>query len=69
MVEVFEPLMYLMYFNREGLGIEVNLSLSSARVLRSLKKIIEWRGKPSTIRCDNGPEYIIQELKDLTIKN
>jgi len=55
-------------FNREGLGIEVGLSLPSARVIRSLEQIIEWRGKPSAIRCDNGPEYISQQLKDWTIK-
>lgn len=45
-------------FNREGLGIEFDLSLSSARVIRSLLQIIEWRGKPRVIRCDNGLEYI-----------
>lgn len=45
-------------FNREGLGIEVDLSLPSERVTRTLDRIIEWRGKPATIRCDNGPEYI-----------
>lgn len=45
-------------FNREGLGIEVDLSLPTERVIRSLEQIIEWRGKPSVIRCDNGPEYI-----------
>lgn len=33
-------------YNREGLGIEVDLSLPSARVIRSLEQIIEWRGKP-----------------------
>ncbi|MGD5574158.1 integrase core domain-containing protein, partial [Xanthomonas citri pv. citri] len=32
--------------------------LPSARVIRSLEQIIEWRGKPAVIRCDNGPEYI-----------
>lgn len=45
-------------FNREGLGIEVDFSLPAERVVRSLNQIIEWRGKPKAIRCDNGPEYI-----------
>ncbi len=45
-------------FNREGLAIEVDLSLPSARVIRALEQVIEWRGKPKVIRCDNGPEYI-----------
>jgi putative transposase len=45
-------------FNREGLGIEVDLSLPTTRVIRALEQIIEWRGPPSVIRCDNGPEYI-----------
>jgi len=45
-------------FNREGLCIEVDFSLPSARVIRALDQVIEWRGKPQAIRCDNGPEYI-----------
>ena len=45
-------------FNREGLGIEVDFSLPAMRAVRSLNRIIEWRGKPETIRVDNGPEYI-----------
>jgi putative transposase len=49
-------------YNREGLGIEVDLSLPSARVIRTLERIIEWRGKPQTIRSDNGPEYISGEF-------
>ncbi|MFK2932079.1 integrase core domain-containing protein, partial [Dyella agri] len=28
------------------------------RVIRSLEQIIQWRGQPEVIRCDNGPEYI-----------
>jgi putative transposase len=51
-------------YNREGLCIEVDLSLPSTRVARALDQIIEWRGKPTTIRCDNGPEYISQILAD-----
>jgi putative transposase len=45
-------------FNREGLGIEVDFSLPAERVVRSLNRIVEWRGKPDIIRVDNGPEYI-----------
>lgn len=45
-------------FNREGLAIDVDFSLPAARVMRSLDQVIEWRGKPKQIRCDNGPEYI-----------
>ena len=51
-------------FNREGLGIEVNLSLPSARVIRSLEQIIEWRGRPAVIRYDNGPEYLSEAIRD-----
>ena len=51
-------------YNREGLGIEVDQSLPSARVIRALEHIIEWRGAPSAIRCDNGPEYLAQTLVD-----
>ncbi len=49
-------------YNREGLGIEIDFSLPATRVIRSLERIIEWRGKPDAIRCDNGPEYISQAL-------
>jgi putative transposase len=56
-------------FNREGLAIEVDLSLPSERVIRALNQVIEWRGKPQTIRCDNGPEYISTKLKDWAAGN
>ena len=51
-------------FNREGLGIEVDFSVPAERVIRSLNRIIEWRGKPETIRVDNGPEYISGKLQE-----
>lgn len=49
-------------FNREGLVIEADLSLPAQRVIRALDQAIEWRGKPTAIRCDNGPEYISSSL-------
>ena len=42
----------------------MDFSLPSERVIRSLEQIIEWRGKPLALRCDNGPEYISQTLID-----
>ena len=45
-------------FNREGLTIEADFSLPAERVIRALDQVIEWRGKPFQIRCDNEPEYI-----------
>lgn len=53
-------------YNREGLGIEVDLSMPSLRVIRTLERMMEWRGKPAALRCDNGPEYISQKLIDWT---
>ncbi len=50
-------------FNREGLGMEIDFSLPSERVIRALEQIIEWRGCPQEIRCDNGPEYISAKLQ------
>ncbi len=40
-----------------------------ARVIRALDQVIEWRGKPLAIRCDNGPEYISQKLIDWATDN
>ncbi|MCF2133409.1 MULTISPECIES: IS3 family transposase [Mycetohabitans] len=45
-------------FNREALGIEIDFSLPSQRVIRALRQIISWRGRPKAIRCDNRPEYL-----------
>jgi putative transposase len=50
-------------FNREALGIEVDFSLPSERVIRALKQIIYWRGKPLAIRY-YGPEYVSEALRD-----
>jgi len=33
------------------------------RVIRTLERIIEWRGKPMAIRVDNGPEYVSTALQ------
>ena len=43
--------------NREALVIEIATSIASKRVIRTLEQLIDWRGKPVTIRVDNGPEF------------
>jgi putative transposase len=45
-------------FNRQGSAMEVNISLTATRVIRSLEQVIEWRGKPVAIWRHNGPECI-----------
>jgi putative transposase len=56
-------------YNREWLVIDVDFSLPAERVVRSLSQLIEWRGKPRVIRCDNGPEYISETMKTWADKN
>ena len=50
-------------FNREGLGIEIDFSLPAERVVRTLEQIIEWRGCPKEIRCDNVRNTSAPECK------
>jgi putative transposase len=45
-------------YNREAIGMEADFSLPAVLVIRELKQMISWRGKPLVISCDNGPEYI-----------
>lgn len=52
---------------REGLTVEVDYSLPSARVVRVLDQIAEECGyprKPPGVRSDNGPEFVAQALED-----
>lgn len=50
-------------FNRESLKIEIDSSLPSLRVIRSLDELVELRGAPRRLRLDNGPEFISAALK------
>lgn len=53
---IFRLLNVIDDINREGLGIEVDLSLPAAWLIRTFAQIIEWRGKPLVIRCDSRHE-------------
>jgi putative transposase len=41
----------------------VDTSLPAERVVRVLEQLLHWRGKPASIRMDNGPELISQRLE------
>jgi putative transposase len=44
-------------FTSECLAIEIDSSLPSRRVIRCLEEIMEKRGKPETMKFDNGSEF------------
>ena len=49
-------------YNREALGKEIDFSLPPERVIRELKQIISWRGKPESFVVTTGlntsvPQY------------
>lgn len=54
---------------REVLAIEIDTSLSSKRIIRTLERVILDRGKPNIIRTDNGPEFTSKDLELWTKDN
>lgn len=50
--------------SRKDLWVEAAWSITAGKLTDVLDKIIDQRGKPAYIRCDNGPEFISQHLKD-----
>lgn len=51
-------------FTREALAIVPARSLTSSSVKGVLARLFAVRGKPSTIRSDNGPEFVAFELTE-----
>ncbi len=51
-------------FNRELLGIAIDLNIPSMRVIRALDQIAETRGYPKKLRLDNGPEFISMAMAE-----
>lgn len=50
--------------NRECLAIEIDTSLPSVRVTHVLDHLITMHGRPRRLRCDNGPEFLANALRD-----
>jgi putative transposase len=49
-------------FTRECPVIEVATGISGQAVTRALDRVIEQRGRPKSLRCDNGPEFTSRHL-------
>jgi putative transposase len=50
-------------YNREILKIEPYFSITAARVISIINRLIRENRKPLAIRVDNGPEFIAELLK------
>ena len=51
-------------YNREALKIEPYFSITAARVIKIVDRIVMEKGKPKAIRVDNGPEFIAGAMRD-----
>ena len=49
--------------SRRALWTEAHQSISAKKLIQILEHVMEYRGKPAYIRCDNGPEFISQKLE------
>lgn len=49
--------------SRKDLWIEAAYSITADKLIEVLDKIVEMRGLPKYIRCDNGPEFISAKLE------
>lgn len=50
-------------FSRECLAIVVERSISGEHVARVLSDLVQRRGRPRVIVCDNGPEFISRAME------
>ncbi|MFA7686546.1 MAG: IS3 family transposase, partial [Moheibacter sp.] len=50
-------------YNREALMCEIDYSFPSEKVVRLVERLIDWHGKPSSIRTDNGTEFIAKAFE------
>lgn len=55
--------------SRMALWTEAHESISAKTLTEILDEVVKWRGVPQYIRCDNGPEFIANKLKDWAQKH
>lgn len=49
-------------YTREAPALPVHTSISSRPITRVLERLMEARGTPEAIRCDNGPEFTSRHM-------
>ncbi len=54
-------------FTKEGLAIDVDGRIRSARVIEVLSRLVSDRGAPAVLRSDNGPEFVSKALLSWTV--
>jgi len=55
--------------SRKALWTEAHHSISARKLVQILDQVIDYRGKPAYLRCDNGPEFISQKLEQWADKH
>ena len=62
--KVFRTLNIIDEFSRECLAIKVDRKLNSINAIDALTDLFMLRGAPAFIHSDNGPEFIVQAVRD-----
>lgn len=55
--------------SRKDLWVEAAHSITAVKLVEVVDKILDLRGSPRYIRCDNGPEFISVKLKMWAAEN
>ncbi len=51
-------------FTREALIMQVDRSITAEQAVSALQRLVDQRGAPENLRCDNGPELTANALRD-----
>lgn len=51
-------------WTRECLAIEVGARINSLRVIEVLARLMSWRGHPTYLKSDHGPEFVATRVKE-----
>ncbi len=51
-------------FTREALIMQVDRSITAQQAVSALRRLVDQRGAPENLRCDNGPELTANALRE-----